>query len=401
MSGMSQPPLIVHLIYRLDFGGLENLLVERINRIPAERYRHAVVCLTGYTDFASRIVQPGVTLHTLDKPPGLALATHAALWRLLRRLRPAIVHTYNLSAVEYGAAALLAGVPIRINGLHGRDAGDPTGSNRKHNLLRRWMLPFYDCYYANSADMADWNRNVIGVPAGKSELLANGIDTERFTPRAGAPVATLPWPAGWPTTFGTDSIVIVSVGRIQAVKDQASLIDAFVLLRQTLPTLQRRLRLAIVGDGPLLPQLRTKVAAAGIGDDVWLPGARTDIAAILPRCAVFALSSIAEGTPGAALEAMAAGLPVVGTRVGGVPEVVEDGVTGSVVPPSDPAALAAALAPYVTAPELAEKHGAAGRLRVVSRYGMAAMVAGYVALYDRLCQQKLTSQFTSSIDRAV
>ena len=396
MTSMADAPLIVHLIYRLDFGGLENLLVERINRIPATRYRHAVVCLTGYTDFAARITQPGVTLHTLDKPPGLALATHAALWRLLRQLRPAIVHTYNLATVEYAAVALLAGVPIRINGLHGRDAGDPTGSNRKHNFLRRAMLPFYDGCYANSADMAAWNRDVIGVPEAKNHLLANGIDTARFTPRDAAALAGVAPPPGWPASFDENSFVIASVGRIQAVKDQASLVAAFVLLRRALPALQGRLRLAIVGDGPLLPQLRAQVAAAGVEDQVWLPGARSDIAAILARCAVFALPSIAEGTPGAALEAMAAGLPVVGSRVGGVPEVVADGVTGYVVPPSDPAALAGALGRYAAVPALADQHGAAGRARVLERYGMEAMVAGYVALYDRLCQKKLKNRYSSS-----
>src|SRR5476649_2176988 len=154
-------PLVVHLIYRLDFGGLENLLVERINRMPAASYRHAIVCLTDYTAFADKITRPDVTLYALHKRAGLALGTHAALWRLLRRLRPAVLHTYNLSAIEYAPAALLAGVPVRINGAHGREASDPDGLNPRHNMLRRMMLPFYDCCYGNSADLVEWNRKVI------------------------------------------------------------------------------------------------------------------------------------------------------------------------------------------------------------------------------------------------
>ncbi|HEU4374476.1 MAG TPA: TIGR03088 family PEP-CTERM/XrtA system glycosyltransferase [Telluria sp.] len=375
---MHDAPLIVHLIYRLDFGGLETLMVERINRMPADAYRHAVVCLTESTDFAKKIRKPGVEVYELHKQSGLSLGTHAALWKLLRRLKPAILHSYNLSAIEYAPAAMLAGVPIRINGAHGRDAADPHGRNPKHNALRRMMLPFYDCCYANSADMLEWNSRVIGVPAHKSRLLANGIDTDKFSAAQSRTDAV----------FGPECIVIGTVGRIQDVKDHATLVDAFILLRAHVPELRDRLRLAIVGDGPLLAKLRAKVDAAGIAEQVWLPGARTDIADILRGLDIFAMSSIAEGTPGSALEAMASGLPVVGTRVGGIPEVVDQDVTGQVVPASDPAAMAAALERYVRDQALAARHGAAGRERVLRHYNMNAMVAGYQSLYDTLCERK-------------
>jgi sugar transferase (PEP-CTERM/EpsH1 system associated) len=382
LHAADERPLVVHLIYRLDFGGLETLMVERINRMPADAYRHAVVCLTDYTDFAKKITRPGVGLFSLHKQAGLSPATHAALWKLLRRLRPAILHTYNLSAIEYAPVAWLAGVPIRINGAHGRDAGDLHGTNRKHNLLRRLMLPFYDCCYANSADLLAWNRCVIGVPEQKSRLLANGIDADKFHPTNAATTASV-------TPFGPQCTVVGTVGRIQDVKDHATLVDAFVLLRERMPDRGATLRLAIVGDGPLLPALRAKVAAAGVADAVWLPGARTDIAGILRTMNVFAMSSIAEGTPGSALEAMASSLPVVGTRVGGIPEVIDDGVTGMLVPPRDAQAMATALERYVLDPELARRHGAAGRERVLRKYNMAAMVAGYQSLYDSLCEQKI------------
>jgi sugar transferase (PEP-CTERM/EpsH1 system associated) len=388
---MNDAPLIVHLIYRLDFGGLETLMVERINRMPADAYSHAVVCLTDSTDFARKITKPGVAVYSLHKQAGLSLGTHVALWTLLRRLKPAILHSYNLSAIEYAPAAMLAGVPIRINGAHGRDAADPHGRNPKHNFLRRMMLPFYHCCYANSADMLEWNRRVIGVPAHKSRLLANGIDTDKFHPA--------PADARTSAFFAPECIVIGTVGRIQDVKDHATLVDAFIALLERMPEQRRHLRLAIVGDGPLLPSLRAKVATAGIADQVWLPGSRTDIADILRGLDIFAMSSIAEGTPGSALEAMASGLPVVGTRVGGIPEVIEDGVTGLVVPPSDPAAMAAALERYVRSPQLASAHGAAGRERVQRHYNMNAMVAGYQSLYDTLCERK--SRFRKNIKSCV
>lgn len=374
-------PLVVHLVYRLDFGGLETLMVERINRMPADAYRHAVVALTGYTEFAKKISKPGVALFSLNKQAGLSPGTHLALWKLLRQLQPTILHTYNLAAVEYAPAAMLAGVPVRINGAHGRDAGDPNGTNRKHNLLRRLMLPFYDCCYANSADLLAWNRSVVGVPDTKSRLLANGIDAEKFHPRADGQY-------GAATPFGRECIVIGTVGRVQDVKDHASLLEAFILLRERMPAHKARLRLAIIGDGPRLPALRARAEAAGVAALVWLPGARTDVAEILRGLDIFAMSSIAEGTPGSALEAMASGLPVVGTRVGGIPEVIEERVTGLVVPASNPAALAAALERYVVDPALAASHGAAGRERVLRKYNMTAMVAAYKSLYDSLCERK-------------
>jgi sugar transferase (PEP-CTERM/EpsH1 system associated) len=365
-------PLIVHLTYSLDFGGLETLLIERINRMPASAYRHAVVALTRTTDFARKITKPDVGVYALDKQPGLSLATHAELFKLLRRLKPAVLHTYNLAAIEYAPVALLAGVPVRVNGLHGRDAADPEGRNPRHKLLRQLMLPFYDHCYANSGDMLAWNRQVIGVPEHKSGLLANGIDAERFRPLAEGEQRP-------DFGFGAGCRVIGTVGRVQDVKDHASLVDAFALLRTRLPAESAALRLAIVGDGPLLPALRDKVRALGLEGLVWLPGARYDVPEILRGFDVYAISSIAEGTPGSVLEAMASGLPAVGTRVGGVPEVIAEGQTGQLVPPRDPSAMADALAPY---------HGAAGRARVLSHYSMPAMVAGYQALYDSLLERK-------------
>lgn len=378
------PPLVVHLLHRLDYGGMENLLVERINRMPAARYRHTIVCLTGHSKFAARIRQPDVALYALDKPAGLALATHLVLWRLLRTLRPAIVHTYNLSAIEYAPVAWLAGVPVRINGLHGRSAQDPAGSNRKHNLLRRLMTPFYDHCYANSADMLAWNRQVIRVPAAKSRLLPNGVDSLRFRP---AGPADPPGPLA--RHFGAGCIVIGSVGRIEAVKDHRTLLCAFQHLCARRPDLTPWLRLAIIGEGPLLPALRRQVLDDALEHLVWLPGKRDDVADILRELTIFALPSIAEGTPGALLEAMACALAVVATAVGGVAQVVTDGVTGTLVNAGDAAAISEALEHYADHPAQRAEHGKAARAHVVQSHDMQAMVASYQALYDQLCQRKL------------
>ncbi|MGZ3237753.1 MAG: glycosyltransferase, partial [Burkholderiaceae bacterium] len=166
------------------------------------------------------------------------------------------------------------------------------------------------------------------------------------------------------------------------------LIDAFKQLQAQLQEEKARLRLAIVGDGHLRKTIEEKIASAGIADVVWLPGARTDIAEIMQTFFVFALSSVAEGTPVTILEAMSIGLPVVATHVGGIPALVLDHVTGTLVPPNDADALAAALAAYIKQPAIASQHGAAGRERIERQYSVAAMLAAYTALYDRLCKSK-------------
>lgn len=370
--------LVVHVIYRLDVGGLETLMIECINRMPPERYRHAIVCLTTSSTFEKKITTPDVAVYSLHKAPGLSLGTHIDFFKLLRRLKPAVVHTYNLAAIEYHLMAAFAGVPARLHAEHGRDAGDPHGQNRKHNLLRRLISPLIHRFVPVSVDLQNWLQHVVRIPAHKLQLVPNGVDTDRFSvlPLHKAPAQSLPFPA--------DSIVLGTVGRLQAVKDHQCLIDAFAHLRELLPTLAPRLRLVIIGDGPCNATLHQQVQALGLHDAVWLPGARDDIASLMQHFDVFVMSSIAEGTPVTILEAMASGIPIVATRVGGIPEVVQPGVNGQLVAAKDPQALAAAMASYCTDPAVARQHGANGRAKVETQFSIKTTVAAYLALYDKL-----------------
>jgi sugar transferase (PEP-CTERM/EpsH1 system associated) len=366
---VDEAPLVVHLLYRFDCGGLQTLLAECIERMPARRYRHAVVCLTGYTEYADRVRAAGAAIHALDKPPGQGLGTHVKLWKLLRRLRPSVIHTYNIGTLEYGVTALLAGVPVRIHAEHGRDSVEIDGRHGKYNLLRRLLAPVVDAFVPVSADLGDWLREVVGIGARKIAMVPNGVDTVRFAPPPSEPEPQTVW--------------IGTVGRADRIKHQAVLVDAFALLLARFPAPEYDLRLAIVGDGPLLPALRERVAAQDWAERAWLPGARADVAAILRGFSVFVLPSLSEATPVTILEAMATGLPVVASRVGGVPQLVLDGHTGTLVPPADAQALADALAPYVLDPALRARHGAAGRAHVQATHSIDAMVDGYAALYDR------------------
>lgn len=383
---MDKRPLIVHLVYRLDFGGLETLLVECVNNLPADRFRHAIVCLTDYTAFAKKIRDRNVELHALHKPPGLGLETHFKLWRLLRKLKPAILHTYNLAAIEYAFTATLAGVPVRVHAEHGRDAADPEGKNPRHNMLRRLLVPFIDRYIPVSADLARWLQNVVGIPGAKVQLIHNGVNTDKFYPVVNRQERTQ---RPQPVPFDEDCFVIGTVGRIQDVKNHIGLVDAFTIMKQLTPD-SSRLRLAIVGDGPLMPALQKKVSDSGLEESVWLPGARNDIADIMRGLDLFVLPSLAEGTPVTVLEAMACGLPVVASRVGGLPEVVEENLNGLLVPPADAAALAAAMLSFHSNAERASAAGIAGRQRIERQYSVQAMLDAYSGLYDALLTDKTT-----------
>lgn len=378
-------PLVVHLVYRLDFGGLETVLAECVNRIPATKYRHAIVCLTDYTEFADKITQSGVPIFALHKAPGLGLSTHAAFWKLMRQLRPTILHTYNLSAIEYVFTATLAGVPVRIHAEHGRDLSDPEGKNRKHNLLRRLLIPFIDCFVPVSRDLRQWLTDAIGVPEAKNLLINNGVDTDQFRAQLATAAATATAPA---------EFVVGTVGRIQDVKNQKGLVAAFVRLLALLPHERERLRLHIIGDGPLLPQIRAQVDAAGIADRVWLAGSRTDIAELMRGFSVFALPSFAEGTPVTLLEAMASSLPVVASRVGGIPDVVTE-ESGVLTDATDIEAIATALLQYCRQPALAARHGATGRRTIEQHHSIAAMLTDYTRLYDTLCAAKAVAPPTA------
>jgi sugar transferase (PEP-CTERM/EpsH1 system associated) len=372
-------PLVAHIIFRLDVGGMENGLINLINHMPAERYRHAIVCLDDYTDFRRRLRRTDVACYALHKRPGKDLGLYWRLWRLLRALRPQIVHTRNLAALDSLVPAAFAGVRYRVHGEHGRDVVDIDGDSRKYTMLRRALRPLAHRYIALSHDLEGWLRERIGIAPDKLVHICNGVDTQWFQPAIGGR-APLPI-AGF---AGPGTFVIGSVLRLQPVKDPMNLVRAFVRLLTRWPRLRERARLVLIGDGPLYSEAERELELAGVRPLVWLPGARNDVAQLLRGFDMFALPSLAEGISNTILEAMASGLPVVATNVGGNPELVVEGETGLLVPRADPDALAQALRAYIEDPAWAVRHGRAGRSRVEREFSLEAMMRRYLAVYDDL-----------------
>ncbi|MBN2885570.1 MAG: TIGR03088 family PEP-CTERM/XrtA system glycosyltransferase [Chromatiaceae bacterium] len=378
---IAQAPLIAHVIHRLAVGGLENGLVNLVNQLPPERFRHAIICLTEAGDFSRRLRAPNVSLHALHKREGLDLSVHWRLWRLLRRLRPALVHTRNLATLEMQVIATLAGVRARVHGEHGWDVRDPDGSGRAPRRLRRLARPFVQHYIVLSRHQERYLSEAIGVPERHVSRICNGVDVARFHPApSGLREAVLP-----PGFAPPGAPVIGCVMRVQPVKAPLILADAFIDTVRHWPQGEEPPRLLVVGEGPLLPALRARVEMAGLERLVWLPGAREDVPELLRACDCFVLASLAEGICNTILEAMASGLAVIATRVGGNVELVEEGVNGCLVEPGNASALSLALREALTDGARLRDWGRAARARAERDFALDGMVARYQALYaDRL-----------------
>lgn len=378
-------PCIAHVVFRFDVGGLENGVVNLLNRLPPDAYRHVVIALTEVTEFRNRVGRSDVRFIELHKAPGHGYRLFPRLFRAFREIAPDIVHTRNLAALEATVPAAAAGVPIRIHGEHGRNVGDLDGSNPRHRLIRRLHRPFVTRYVALSKDLEQYLESAIGVPSARIEQIYNGVDTQRFAP---APIARSPI-AGCPFT-APNLWLVGTVGRMQAVKNQVALAEAFVRAVHSRPR-GRDLRLVMVGDGPLRTEVETVLDTAGMRELAWLPGERSDIPDVLRGLDCFVLPSLAEGISNTILEAMACALPVVATRVGGNPELVDDGSTGRLVPLQSKGAMAAAIMQYFDDPAMARRHGGAARSAVVRRFSLERMVQDYRALYDGLRRRRTAS----------
>ena len=372
------PSLIAHVVYRFGVGGLENGLVNLINGLPPSRWRHAVIALTEVApEMRTRVSRADVNYIALDKRPGHLYPLYPRLIRLFREMRPSIVHTRNLAALESVVPARLARVAAVVHGEHGRDANDIDGRNVGNLWTRRLFSPFVSRYVALSAELEGYLAARVGIASGRIMRIINGVDTGNFAPRGRERPAIDGCPFADPRHF-----VVGTVGRLDAVKDQTNLARAFVSALRRHPGARERLRLVVVGDGPLRDEVLRVLAEADATPYAWLAGERHDVADVMRGLDCFVLPSLAEGISNTLLEAMASGLPVIATRVGGNAELMEEGLTGRLVPRADPEALATEILHYFDDPLLARRHGGAGRSLVEKRFSLDLMVRRYDELYS-------------------
>ena len=378
-AAVDDRPLVMHIVYRFDTGGLENGIVNLINHMPTQAYRHTVVALTDVTDFRLRVQRTDVEFIALHKRPGHGIWLYPRLYALMREHRPVVVHTRNLAALEAVVPAWLARVPVRIHGEHGRDETDLRGSKRKYQWMRRLYRPFVSHYFALSRDLASYLLDKVGVPNSRVTQVYNGVDIGIFTP-SGA----IPSPINGCPFDPLQHWIVGTVGRMQAVKDQPTLARAFVQVLAQHPELRDRLRLVLVGEGPLREVCRQLLDEAGVADLAWLPGERSDVADVMRGLNCFVLPSLAEGISNTILEAMASALPVIATSVGGNADLVTHGKTGAIVASDKVLEMVDAIALLASDPTRAAAMGLAGRSKVEAHFSLPAMVNTYRQVYDHL-----------------
>lgn len=375
---------IVHVLHTLRFGGMEQGVANLIGALNGE-FRHTILATWAVGPMAARLPD-NVSVVLLGKRRGFDVRLAARMAVVIRGLRPDVVHSRNWGAIEAIPAARLARVPVVIHGEHGREANDPHGLNRKRNRTRRLLTPLVDRFVTVSRDLGRWLVDTVGVPAPKVVTIHNGVDLDRWDAgerQAAREALGLP----------ADAAVIGTVGRLDPVKDQLALLDAFALVRRPATFL------VIIGDGPCRAQLEARARHADLDGRVRLLGERSDVPRLLPGFDVFVLPSIAEGISNTILEAMATRLPVVATRTGGNPELVDDGATGALVPVGDREALAASIEAYLEDSDLRLRHGRAGHRRSVTEFGLPRMAERYRDLYRGLSRSSWLSRSMALLRR--
>lgn len=355
---------VCHVSMCLLTGGLERLLVEFGKNRDGEKFETSFVALDGMGVPAEELRTQG---HHVECVADVVAGKLARLRRLAHIFRDGqfdVVHTHNTLAHFYGAfAARLAGVPIVVNTQHGRGCG----KSWKARLQFRMANRLTDRVVGVSEDAAELCRQDDPRSADRTIALWNGVDLDRFEYHG---------PANQPTA--------ISVARLSPEKDFATLLRATWILIKDCP----EFRLKIVGDGGERQKLERLSEELNLTDHVEFLGERSDVSQLLPQAGFFVSSSQTEGISLTLLEAMAVGLPVVTTRVGGNPEIVVEGKTGRLVPPNSPEGLALAMRDLLKDQEGWPVFGELARQRVEQHFNVRNMVRQYEDLYRELLDGK-------------
>jgi glycosyltransferase involved in cell wall biosynthesis len=379
-----RPLRIVHIIESLRPGGAEQLLLTSLRHLDRHRFDSDVVALWAPLDIALDIEALDIPVHHLG------LTDRAQWWRALprlvahyRRVMPDIVHTHLRWGNVYGRlAAIVARVPAIVSTLHNLDYSFWPPQTRLSKLVRFvdgvTARHFATGFVAVSAAVRDDYRASLGLDVRRVDVIHNYVERLGMH-RPAASRADVLAEFGWTTK----TFVLLNVGRLAREKGHMHVIGAMPAIMAAAP----EARLLIVGDGPDEAQLRAEIQRLGLDDVVMLPGKRRDVANLLAAADVFVFPSIAEGFGIAAVEAMAAGVPVIVTRAGGLAEIVEDGVTGLVVPTADPVAIAAAVIRLYGDASLRQRLVERARASAFARFTAEAGVARLQEFYNKLAAQ--------------
>lgn len=370
---MTKKTRILHVIPNFGPGGAERLLVNLLEAFDHARFEVEAVSLypESGTILEKEIGEKRFKVHFLNKHRGLDLRMFPQLCRLFRGFRPHVVHTHRYALRYTLLPALLRRVPLQIHTVHSvaQKEVDRFGRLVQQIAFRSsQVIPV-----SISSQVSSTVRALYGYGV-HTPVIYNGI-----------PIAEFVFAQEKNGAGSERHVVLLNVGRFAAPKNHLLLIQAFALAVKDYPAMQLRL----VGDGGLRPVVEKSVAEMGLEEKVLFLGMRDDVPGLLAGSDLFVLSSDYEGVPLAVLEAMATGKPVVSTAVGGIPELVEEGITGCLVPPRDPQALAQRILHLAGDPLLRQCMGKAARERALRRFDIARTAREYEALYLELLKKRV------------
>jgi glycosyltransferase involved in cell wall biosynthesis len=339
-----RPIRLAVLLQDLEYGGTQRYAVELLRRLDRSLFTPELWLLNSGAAMEAEARGTGApVVRVSDRPPGCPLAL-PPLYRRIAAARPDLLYTLTVVPNIWGRLfGRMAGVPAVASGYRALSPG------QWESLL--WRLS--DRVICNAGVLRERVVAVHGADPERVAVVPNSVDLERFRPASGR--GEVP--------------VVLSVARLVPDKSPLTLVEAFALVRRELPPA----RLVMVGEGPLLPQVRARLAELRLDDAVEIVGGCGDARPHLARAQVFVLASQREGSPNAVLEAMACGLPVVASRVGGIPELVEDGRTGLLAAPGTPEDFARHLLRLLRDPGLCARMGQAGRQRAEAGHSPEAV----------------------------
>lgn len=372
---------IAHAVLSLDTGGLERIVVDLVRYGRRRGHRVSVICIERSGTLAAQAEALGATIVTIGKSAGVQLSTVKRVGAVLQDLRPDVLHTHQVGALFYaGRPAYQLGIPVVVHTEHInniRKAGQGLVRRLKMTWLWWWAARYARKFFCVSRDISDEMDARRIVPKSKLSVVLNGINTEPFLQPIDRDNIRLS--LGIPA----DAAVIGTLGRLNEVKRQDLLLRAFARIARRNPCL----RLLLVGDGPQRSHLAALSQQLGIESAVCFAGYQAKPEQFLRVMDVFALTSRMEGLPLAILEAWAAGLPVVASAVGGVPDLIEDNRNGILFPSGDEDVLTEVLSGVLGDPVRARALGDAGREEVTRRYDLQRMADDYERHYRDLLEQ--------------
>lgn len=376
-----RPIRVMHVVSCLGRGGMEAGVMKLVTGCDPRRVTSDVCSLEPAQAFQDQFGSSS-RLYELCRTSAFDIGMVRALARVLRERQVDMVHTHAWGTlVEGWLAARLAGVPHVIHGEHG------TMELRPLNVrLQRFLWKRIDRLLSVSNELAGRMTGRVGIPREQIEGIPNGVDIDRFGQLSQSAARSA-------LSLSPDAFVVVAIGRLVPVKNYPLLIDA----ARALSAAHASTQILVAGDGPLREEVERRIAGAGLQNVVRLLGVRSDTPELLAAADAFALTSWSEGMSNTILEAMAARRPVVATRVGGNPELVEDGATGMLVSPEDPRELTAALLRLARDPESAERMGSSGRTRAERNFSVSGMIDRYTALYETVTRHPYPTPVAGAI----